>query len=88
MERTDSLCAIASQWKLGYIALGPAAGAGALIAFGVATARTSGSGGATMVNEKAIADAEVGPAQPKIRTIGTADLIDALTMGLADFKAM
>ncbi len=41
-----------------------------------------------MANDKAIADADAGPAQPNIRTIGTADLIDALTKGLDDFKAM
>ncbi len=41
-----------------------------------------------MVNENVIADADVGSAQPNIRTIGTADLVDALTKGLADFKAM
>ena len=41
-----------------------------------------------MANEKAIADAEASPAQPIVRTIGTADLRHALARGLADFNAM
>jgi uncharacterized membrane protein len=41
-----------------------------------------------MANEKAITDVDAGPAQPVVRTIGTADLIDALAKGLADFKAV
>ncbi|MEE8213324.1 MAG: DUF2189 domain-containing protein [Alphaproteobacteria bacterium] len=41
-----------------------------------------------MANEKALTDIDADPAQPSIRTIGTADLIDALAKGLADFKAM
>ena len=40
-----------------------------------------------MANEKAIADADASPAQPIVRTIGTADLRDVLTKGLADFMA-
>jgi uncharacterized membrane protein len=42
-----------------------------------------------MVNKNSIADAGTyRSAQPIIRTIGTADLRDALTKGLADFNAM
>jgi uncharacterized membrane protein len=41
-----------------------------------------------MANEKAIADEGVSPAQPVVRTIGAADLVDALASGLADFKAV
>ncbi len=42
-----------------------------------------------MANEKPIADAGAyRPAQPIVRTIGTADLRDALARGLADFNAM
>ena len=42
-----------------------------------------------MANEKPIADAGAyGSAQPIVRTIGTADLRDALVRGLADFNAM
>ncbi len=40
-----------------------------------------------MANEKPIADADASPAQPIVRTIGAADLRDALTRGLDDFKA-
>ncbi len=40
-----------------------------------------------MANEKAIADADASPAQPIVRTIGPADLRDALARGLADFNA-
>lgn len=40
-----------------------------------------------MANEKTIADANAGPAQPIVRTIGTADLREALARGLADFMA-
>ena len=41
-----------------------------------------------MANEKAIADAMASPDQPIIRTIGLADLSDALARGYADFKEM
>ena len=41
-----------------------------------------------MANEKALTDIDADSVQPSIRTIGTADLIDALAKGLADFKAM
>jgi uncharacterized membrane protein len=41
-----------------------------------------------MANENAIADAGTSPAQATVRTIGMADLRDALALGLADFKAM
>jgi uncharacterized membrane protein len=42
-----------------------------------------------MANENPIADAGAyGPAQPVARSIGMADLKDALACGLADFKAM
>ena len=41
-----------------------------------------------MANEKAIGDAEASPAQPIVRTIGAADLRDALARGIADFKAV
>ncbi len=41
-----------------------------------------------MANENALTDVDADPAQPSVRTIGTADLIDALAKGLADFKAM
>ncbi len=42
-----------------------------------------------MANEKSIADAGAyRSAQPIVRTIGTADLRDALAKGLADFNAM
>ncbi len=42
-----------------------------------------------MANEKSIADAGAyGSTKPKVRRIGTADLIDALAKGLDDFKAM
>ena len=42
-----------------------------------------------MANEKSIADAGAyGSTKPKVRRIGTADLIDALARGLDDFKAM
>ena len=40
-----------------------------------------------MAKEKPIADADASLAQPIIRTIGAADLRDALTRGLDDFKA-
>jgi uncharacterized membrane protein len=57
--------------------------------FGVAAARTIGPGGATMTNEKPIADERAyRPAQPVVRKIGMADLGDALARGLADFNAM
>ncbi len=59
------------------------------VTFGVATARTCGSGSTTMANEKSIADAGTyGSTKPNVRRIGTADLIDALARGLDDFKAM
>ncbi len=59
------------------------------VTIGVATARTSGSGGTTVANEKSIADAGAyGSTKPNVRRIGTADLIDALARGLDDFKAM
>ncbi len=42
-----------------------------------------------MTHGKSIADAGAyGSAKPNVRTIGTADLIDALARGLDDFKAM
>ncbi len=41
-----------------------------------------------MANENALTDADAGAAQTGVRTIGTADLVDALAKGLADFKAM
>lgn len=42
-----------------------------------------------MTNEKPIAGTQAyGAAQPNVRTIGTADLGDALARGLDDFKAM
>jgi uncharacterized membrane protein len=41
-----------------------------------------------MANPRAITGAEVYNVQPIIQTIGMADLRDALTSGLADFKAM
>ncbi len=42
-----------------------------------------------MTNEKPIADAGAyRSALPNVRTIGTADLRDALAKGIADFKAM
>ena len=41
-----------------------------------------------MANEKAVADAMASPTQPVIRTIGMADLRDALARGFADFKEM
>ena len=41
-----------------------------------------------MTSKKAIAAAGKGTAQLHIRTIGTADLIDALAKGFADFKAV
>ena len=40
-----------------------------------------------MANERAIADADAGPAQPIVCKIGTADLRDVLARGLADFNA-
>ena len=59
------------------------------VTFGVAPARTSGSGGTTMANEKSIANVGAyGSTKPNVRRIGTADLIDALAKGLNDFKAM
>lgn len=59
------------------------------VIFGVATARTIGSAGTTMTNEKPIADAGAHrPAQPIVHKIGMVDLRDALAKGLADFKAM
>jgi hypothetical protein len=60
----------------------------ACVTSGVATARTSGSGRMTMPNKGAIADAEPRSAEPVVRPIGLADLRDALSRGLADFKAM
>jgi uncharacterized membrane protein len=43
----------------------------------------------TMANEKPISDADVyRSVVPTVRTIGVADLTDALTKGIADFKAM
>jgi uncharacterized membrane protein len=43
----------------------------------------------TMANEKSISDADVyRSVVPTIHTIGVADLTDALTKGIADFKAM
>ncbi len=42
-----------------------------------------------MANEKSISDADVyRSAEPTVHTIGVADLTDALTKGIADFKAM
>ncbi len=41
-----------------------------------------------MAQQRAVIDAEASHAQPIINTIGAADLRDALTRGLADFKAM
>ncbi len=42
-----------------------------------------------MTNEKSIADSGAyGSTKPNVRRIGTADLIDALAKGLADFEAM
>jgi uncharacterized membrane protein len=42
-----------------------------------------------MANEKPLSDADVyRPAVPTVHTIGVADLTDALTKGIADFKAM
>ena len=41
-----------------------------------------------MADQRAVADAEASHFQPVVRTIGMADLGDALTSGLADFKAM
>ena len=41
-----------------------------------------------MANQRAFASAEVSHAHPIVHKIGTADLRDALTSGLADFKAM
>jgi uncharacterized membrane protein len=59
------------------------------VTFGVATARTIGSGGTTMTNEAPIADpGAYGPAQPIVNKIGMADLRDALAKGIADFNAM
>jgi len=58
------------------------------VAPGIATVRNRCEEGATMANENAIADADLGSAQPIVRGIGGPDLIDALAKGLADFKAM
>ena len=41
-----------------------------------------------MVVEKDFAEADAGPAQPVVHTIGPGDLRDALVKGLADFEAM
>ena len=41
-----------------------------------------------MADQRAIADVEVSHFQPIVRTIGMADLREALIRGLADFKAM
>ena len=41
-----------------------------------------------MANQRAVTGAEIGHAQPIVRTIGMADLGDALSHGYADFKAM
>ena len=42
-----------------------------------------------MANEKPISDADVyRSVVPTVHTIGVADLTDALTKGIADFKAM
>jgi uncharacterized membrane protein len=59
------------------------------VTFGVATARTIGSGGTTMTNEKPIADTGAyRPARPIVHKIGMADLRGALVKGFADFNAM
>lgn len=39
-----------------------------------------------MAFQQAAADSQAGPARPTIRAIGTADLLDALAKGLADFN--
>ncbi len=41
-----------------------------------------------MTNEKTMSEARADPAQPMIRRIGAADLVDVLALGLSDFKAM
>ena len=41
-----------------------------------------------MANHREIAGAEANYDRPNINTIGIADLKDAVTAGLADFKAM
>ena len=40
-----------------------------------------------MADDKWIADAGASSAQPVVRTIGVADIKDALTKGIADFNA-
>jgi uncharacterized membrane protein len=59
------------------------------VTFGVATARTIGSGGTTTTNQRPFADPGAHrPDQPIVHKIGMADLRDALAKGLADFNAM
>ena len=58
------------------------------VTFGVATDRTSGSGGTIVANETAIAEEDASSARLIVRTIGVGDLRDALSKGLVDFEAM
>jgi uncharacterized membrane protein len=59
------------------------------VSFAAPTARTIGSGGTTMTDDKPIADAGAyRHAQPIVHKIGMADLGDALAKGVADFNAM
>jgi uncharacterized membrane protein len=54
----------------------------------VVTARTSATGGATMANKEAIAPAGARATRTVVRSIGVADLKDAVAKGYSDFTAM